>query len=435
MWQTPRMRRVVWMGVAGALAIVIAVSCGGDPGASVAPATSTTPPLDAAAPPPPAPRGDAETDAGPKPPPFHCTRKNESPRFRVEQVVGPEPNLFAPWAMVFLPNGDMLFTERGTCTEPTCSKAPYTPGRVRRIAGGKLLPDPVPGAPASVAGAQGGMLDLRLHPDFATNAWIYISYVAMIDGAAQPDVTTSRAVRVSRFTWNNGRLEDPRPIFAGELSHPIDDHFGGRMVFGADGKLYVTLGDRHLYFHPQDRKFLHGKVIRLEDDGAIPKDNPFVGQPDARPEVFTYGHRNGQGLAVQPVTGNLFQTEHGNEGGDEINLLRAGHNYGYPLHEHYETEPGMDPPVKEYTPSIAPSGAVFYNSNLFRGWCDSLFVAGLGSHSITRILFDGAKFVEDERILRHDMRIRSVTQSPEGYLYFCEDEIVTARIFRIVPDP
>lgn len=368
------------------------------------------------------------------PPPFHCTRTNDSPRYKIEEYVGRGANLYAPWGMAFLPDSgrgtELLFTERGSCGDETCET--YGPGRIRLVRGGVLRPEPVQGAAESLSGPQGGTLDIRVHPNFAVNSFVYVSYVDWIAGSFSGE-PMSRAVHVARYVWRNDRLEAGREIFGGVPSTHLDDHFGGRMVFGADGKLYLTLGDRHLYFHPQDPAFLNGKVLRLNDDGTVPSDNPFVGVPDARGEVFTRGHRNPQGLAVQPGTGALFATEHGNSGGDEINLLLPGHNYGYPLHEHQSTEPGMDLSLREYTPSIAPSGATFYNANTFPGWCDSLFVAGLVSRQLVRVLFQGSTFVEEE-FIPWEARVRDVVVGPDGYIYFSEDD-VPGRIMRIVPAP
>ena len=361
--------------------------------------------------------------------------------FRVVEVVD---GLVHPFAMVFTPEGDLLVTER--------------PGRLRIVRDGRLLPEPVAGIPAVMALGQGaksmngreqaGMRDVVLHPDFEANRLLYLSYT-------KPGADSLGNIAVARGRYENGRLTGVEEIFhANAFGNGSDrsSQWGGRMAFDHDGYLFVTLGDRQwpstgdLTRHPaQDLTNHNGTTIRLHDDGRVPSDNPFVGRPDARPEIWTWGHRNAQGLAVHPVTGAVWLNEHGPQGGDELNLIRPGRNYGWPvvgygvnyttgLAIHAGTRAdGMEPPVHVWVPSIGVSGMLFYTGDRFPQWKGSAFVASLRGQQLVRLVLDGDVVVHQETILRGIGRIRDVRQGPDGLIYLAMDG--DARGFDGAPTP
>jgi glucose/arabinose dehydrogenase len=316
-----------------------------------------------------------------------------------------------PWSIAFLPDGRMLVTERG--------------GRLLAVTPGGTV-TPVGGAPAVRARGQGGLLDVCLHPEFDRNRVLYLSYAA---ATAQ-----GTATRIARARLTPTGLAEVAPIFeAGPL---IDNgfHFGCRMAFGRDGKLYATTGDRMRWAEAaQDLADLRGKVVRLNDDGSVPADNPFVGREGARPEIFTFGHRNPQGLAIRPQTGEIWLHEHGPRGGDEVNLLLPGANYGWPKATHgvnysgsevspHRSLPGMEDPRWVWVPSIAPSGMAFCSSDVYAGWRGSLFVGALVAQSLVRLSFDGARVVAEEHLLGGELgRVRDVRQGRDGRLYLLTD--------------
>lgn len=320
-------------------------------------------------------------------------------------------NLQNPWSVAFLADGRMLVAERGgrlLAVTPTGTKTP------------------VGGTPAVWARGQGGLLDLCLHPDFERNRVLYLSYAATTPQGA--------ATRIARARLTPTGLADVAPIFeAGPL---IDNgfHFGCRMTFGRDGKLYATTGDRMRWAEAaQDPADLRGKVVRLNDDGSVPTDNPFVGRAGARPEIFTMGHRNPQGLVLRPETGEIWLHEHGPRGGDEVNLLLAGANYGWPKATHgvnysgseispHKSLPGMEDPRWVWVPSIAPSGMAFCTSDVYPGWRGSLFVGALVAQCLVRLSFEGAKLAAEERLLGGELgRVRDVRQGRDGRLYLLTD--------------
>jgi glucose/arabinose dehydrogenase len=350
-------------------------------------------------------------------------RRDTDPVFHSERVVG---GLSYPWALEQLPNGDWLITERGDFVT-------NTPGGVRIVRNGVLLPTPVRGAPAVVFGAQGGMLDLAVHPNFASNRYVYLSYVVS-QGGDPP----RRAPVVTRFTFENDELTAPKTIYAGMFLNDGDVHHGGRMVFGADGKLYLTLGDSGTFAGAQELDRLVGKTLRLNDDGSIPGDNPFVGRAGARPEVYTYGHRNPQGIAVQPGTGRIFNTEHGPTGCDEVNWLQPGKNYGWPDVTCDATAPGVEAPLVQFTPAEAPSGALFYTGVAFKEWCNDMFVAALAGQGVLRLRFNDTTFVRREKYahMEDNGRVRDVAMGRDGYIYFVEDVSSSLGFMkRLVPGP
>jgi len=324
------------------------------------------------------------------------------------RVVTVADGLQNPWGMQFLPGGDILLTER--------------PGRVRLIRDGDLLPDPVADLPEIGAGGQGGLLDILLHPDFGTNRFVYLSY-------AKPRADGERTTAVARGTWDGNRITGVREIFAAEAWSDRGAHFGGRMVIDADGYLFLALGDRGYMDEAQNLRNHIGTILRLHDDGRVPSDNPFVGRDDALPEIWTYGNRNGQGLAIHPETGEIWQNEHGPRGGDEINLVRPGVNYGWPvisyginydgsvLTEHTHMD-GMEQPVHHWTPSIATSGKAFYTGAAFPAWRGSMLVGGLAGTQIARVTLDGHVYVGEETLLEeYGERIRDVRDGPDGFIY------------------
>jgi glucose/arabinose dehydrogenase len=327
------------------------------------------------------------------------------------RVVTVVQGLEHPWALAFLPDGRMLVTER--------------PGRLRIVQDGKLLPQPVQGLPAIREHGQGGLLDVALHPKFAENGWIYLAYAGRGAGGYGTEVLRGRLA--------GSRLEDVKVIFRQEPKLSGGRHFGSRLVFDHQGLLYVTLGDRGEQERAQRLDQLPGKVVRLLDDGGIPHDNPFVGKAGARPEIFTYGNRNVQGAALHPVTGLVWTHEHGPQGGDEVNVLRPGVNYGWPVIT-YGVEyvigtrigegthkEGMAQPLWKWVPSIAPSGMAFYTGDRFPRWKGDLFVGALKDQMLVRLRLDGEKVVAEERLLRGIGRVRDVRQGPDGFLYLLTD--------------
>lgn len=333
------------------------------------------------------------------------------------RVVTVAEGLVHPWSIAFLPGGDMLITER--------------PGRLRVVRDGRLLPDPVAGVPEVFARGQGGLLDAVPHPDFATNRLLYLSY-------SKPLGDDESTTAVARGTLENDRLTGVEELF--EADSRGRGHYGSRIVFDGDGHIFVSIGDRQappqgdLEAHPaQDPSNHHGVVVRLREDGSVPGDNPFVGQLGARPEIWTYGHRNIQGMAMHPETGDLWANEHGPQGGDELNLLQRGMNYGWPvvgygvnyrsgttIHEGTVRE-GMESPVHVWVPSIATSGLMVYTGDRFPRWRGDLFVGGLAGEQIARLGLDDGAVTREESLLRDRGRVRDIRQGPDGYIYVAID--------------
>ncbi len=335
--------------------------------------------------------------------------------YRVVTVV---EGLVNPWAIAFLPGGEMLVTER--------------PGRLRSVRNGVLDPDPVAGVPAVFARGQGGLLDVVPHPAFATNRLLYLSYAKPVEGGGS---TTA----VARGRYENGRLTGVTDVFVAESRGA--GHYGCRLAFDRNGFLFITIGDRQappagdLEAHPaQDLSNHHGTVVRLHDDGRVPADNPLVGRAGARPEIWSYGHRNPQGLVVHPETGDVWATEHGPQGGDELNLILPGRNYGWPvigygvnygsgaaIHGGTHRE-GMEQPARIWVPSIATSGLVVYTGDRFPGWRGSLFSGGMAGEQLARLTLDGTRVTAEETLVGGVGRIRDVRQGPDGYLYLALDD-------------
>ncbi|HEX9580510.1 MAG TPA: PQQ-dependent sugar dehydrogenase [Gemmatimonadales bacterium] len=339
--------------------------------------------------------------------------------FHDYRIVTVAEGLIHPWSIAFLPGGDVLVTER--------------PGRLRVVRNGTLLADPVSGVPPVHAQGQGGLLDVVPHPNFATNRLLYLSYSKPY---ADGNGATTAVVR-GRF--ENDRLTGVEQIF--EAVSRGAGHYGSRLAFDRNGFLFITVGDRQVppaenqESHPaQDLSNHHGTINRIHDDGRVPDDNPFVGRAGARPEIWSYGHRNPQGLAIHPETGDVWATEHGPQGGDELNLIRPGLNYGWPvvgygvnyrsgatLHVGTHRE-GMEPPVHFWVPSIATSGLLVYTGDQFPGWKGNLLVGGMAGEQLARLTMDGQRVEIEETLVRRMGRVRDVRQGPDGYIYLAIDD-------------
>ena len=338
------------------------------------------------------------------------TIRSEEHSFTVTRVIS---GLAHPWAVAFLPDGRMLITERS--------------GRMRIAKDGKLEPEPVSGLPAVTPNGQGGLMDVALHPDYAKNSLVYWSF----SGRGPDGVGTE----VARGKLAGNRIEGAEVLFKQSPKGNTGRHFGSRLVFDRAGFLYLTLGDRGEQERAQKPDDHAGSVIRLHDDGKPPRDNPFVGKPGWKPEKYTLGNRNMQGAALHPVTGMLWTHEHGPQGGDEVNVIRAGVNYGWPVITYganYGTgtkigegthKPGMAQPLHRWAPSIAPSGMAFYAGERFPRWKGDLFVGALRDQLLVRLRLDGEKVVREERLLQGVLgRIRDVRAAPDGYIYLLTDE-------------
>ena len=346
-----------------------------------------------------------------------------------EDVVGVETvaqDLDHPWGLVILPDGRFVVTERS--------------GGVRLISKDGRTNQQLSGAPTVQAGGQGGMLDVTLDPGFAQNKTLYLSF-------SEPDEDRRTGTSVARARLDDTALalRDVRVIYRQEPKVRSGNHFGSRIVFRTDGTMFVTQGDRFSYREEaQDLKSGIGKVVRINSDGSIPRDNPFVGRSDARPEIWSYGHRNQQAAALHPETGQLWTVEHGAAGGDELNHPEAGKNYGWPVITYGrdyngrrigegQAKAGMEQPVYYWDPVIAPSGMTFYTGDRYRGWKGSALVGSLGYGALVRLTMANGVVTSEERHL-HELRerIRDVVQGPDGYVYLITDS-GNGRILRVVP--
>jgi glucose/arabinose dehydrogenase len=338
---------------------------------------------------------------------------------RVEIIAG---GLEHPWGLAFLPDGRMLVTER--------------PGRLRVLARDGTVSPPVTGVPKVYDSGQGGLLDVQLSPAFATDRLVYLSFAEPGAGGA------STAVARGRLNGAATALEKVEVIFSQQPKVPVGRHFGSRLGFARDGRLFVTTGDRGKESPAQDLSNHIGTILRLEPDGRVPPDNPFVGQTGARPEIWSYGHRNGQGAALHPETGALWQHEHGPRGGDEINIPKPGQNYGWPLVSwgtEYSGLPIPDPPTRpelasaayQWTPVIAASGMAFYTQDLFPSWRGNLLVGGLVAEGVVRLTLDGERVTGEER-LPLGARVRDVRVGPDGAVYVLTDDS-PGQVLRLSP--
>ncbi len=335
-------------------------------------------------------------------------------------------NLQNPWSLAFLPDNRMLVTER--------------PGRLRMVDAQGNLSEPIKGLPSIAARGQGGLLDVALDPNFAQNRLIYLSF-AEDRGEGRNGTSVAR----SRLSRDGSSLEDIEIIFRQEPSYAGTHHFGSRLVFSRDGNLFVTLGERNdLRDQAQNLGNHIGKIVRIKPTGGAVPDNPFVNREDARPEIWSYGHRNVQSATLHPATGDLWIVDHGARGGDEVNIPQKGKNYGWPVISygvHYSGQkigegtrkPGMEQPVYYWDPSIAPSGMTFYTGDKFPAWRGSILVGALAGRLVSRLETDGNRVTGEERMLQNlGERIRDVRQGPDGLIYLLTDSR-QGRILRMRP--
>ncbi|MHA4896654.1 PQQ-dependent sugar dehydrogenase [Pedobacter sp. PWIIR3] len=304
-------------------------------------------------------------------------------------------NLRVPWQIAFLPDKSMIFTERE--------------GRVRLYRNGKLVPKPAFTANDVVLRNKTGVLGLAVHPNFSINRYVYL--------ASNYQLGDRMKLRVVRFALKNDTLVEPLVILKDIPAN--QNHTGCRLVFAPDGKLYITTGDADQPMLAQDLKTYNGKILRFNDDGSIPSDNPFFKNDSARKEIWSYGHRNPQGLVFQKNTGLLFETEHGPTGGDEVNIITKGKNYGWPVIHHDDAKSGMEGPLAQYTPSIGPGEAMFYEGDKIPQLKGKLLVACLRGESILAITLQGTKITDQQVLMKQQYgRIRSLVTGPDGYIYF-----------------
>lgn len=348
--------------------------------------------------------------------------------FEVVTIAGGLQN---PWSVAFLPGGKMLLTER--------------PGRLRVLGADGTVSAPVAGLPAVDARGQGGLLDVALDPGFATNQTIYWSYAEPREGGVN-----NTAVARGRFVDGAApRVDGVQVIYhqAPSLNSPL--HFGSRLVFGRDGTLFITQGDRSITegrMQAQKMDSLIGKIVRINVDGSIPKDNPFVGRDGIRPEIWSSGHRNIQAAALNPATEELWEVEHGTRGGDEINVARKGKDYGWPtaaygieyrggpILEGKTAKEGTEQPAYYWDPVIGPSGMAFYTADLFPAWKGSLFIGGHATNDLVRLTLKGEKVVGEERLLKDlNQRLRDVRQGPDGALYILTDSNTDGKLMKLIP--
>ena len=344
---------------------------------------------------------------------------SEKQKFVVDTVA---TGLQSIWGLAFLPDGRVLLNEKA--------------GAIRVIQNGKLLPDQVTGVPAVYNNGQGGLLDIVLHPDYANNGWIYLSF-------AKPNASGSEGGTViARAKLQGNALVEWQQLFEATPLSSSGVHFGSRIVFDGKGYMFFSSGERGKKENAQDLSNHLGKILRLHDDGRVPADNPFVNTPGAKPEIWSYGHRNPQGLYYDAATGQLWDHEHGPKGGDELNLVEKGKNYGWPvisyginydgtiLTELKEKE-GMEQPVRYWVPSIAPCGLTMVTSDRYPGWKGNFLVGALAFQLVARVEVANQKFVKEERLLEKIGRVRAVVQSPDGYIYVTTEN--PGMVLRLVP--
>jgi glucose/arabinose dehydrogenase len=333
-------------------------------------------------------------------------------RYRVVPLAA---GLANPWSMTFLPNGDMLVTER--------------PGRLRIVRNGTLDPQPIGGVPTVWATGQGGLLEVLPHPSFNQNQLLYLTYSKP---CAQGGATTA----LFRGRFDGKAISDGKDLFVADNCNTGNPHFGSKLAFARDGSLYMTIGERGDRQRAQNLAIHGGKVLRLTAEGAAHPDNPFISTPGHKPEIFTYGNRNAQGLAVHPQTGAVWANEHGPQGGDELNILAAGKNYGWPVASYgreygpngalisvHPTKEGVEEPLLTWLPSIGISGMIFYTGDKFPQWTNHIFVGGLSGLSLHRVAFNdkGGLLGREALLSEVRQRIRDVRQGPDGFIYVAAD--------------
>jgi aldose sugar dehydrogenase len=368
------------------------------------------------------------------PPAVETSRQAETAVVNAVQPVTVLEGLEHPWGMVWLPDGSMLVTER--------------PGRLRRVQDGVLDPNPLEGLPDLLIFRQGGLLDIALHPQFESNRWVYFAYAH-----GSRDANRTRVAR-ARLDEDVRTLTDWTVIFETNRAKEDGQHFGSRLLWLPDNTLLVAIGDGGnppvqldgalIRNQAQNLQTHLGSIVRLNEDGSAPADNPFVGNPEADPLIWSYGHRNIQGLALDPVTGQVWATEHGSRGGDELNRMQAGENYGWPVVTHSEeysggpisperSRPGMVDPKVVWTPAIAPSGLAVYRGDRYPQWQGQLFAGGLVSQDIRRLEVDGEGNVVNQTPIAIGQRVRDVRQGPDGFLYVLTDD-PNGRLIRLEPE-
>lgn len=347
--------------------------------------------------------------------------ESESQRFFIDTVV---TGLEVPWGMAFLPNGDMLITERS--------------GKMYLFSNDKLS-SPIKGVPQVMALGQGGLLDIVLHPEYEQNGWIYFSYSAL--NTAGSGRTGNTAVMRARLKGN--QLIDQQIIYRGKPDTDKGLHFGSKIAFDGKGHIFFSNGERGQHFDfPQKLDNTNGKIHRLNDDGTVPADNPFVNTPGAVPSIYSYGHRNPQGLCFNPENGELWETEHGPRGGDEINIIKPGLNYGWPVVSYginYDgtvltpitEKEGLEPPIFYWTPSIAPCGMTFVTSDRYKDWKNNLLVGSLSFRYLERVVIKEHSVIHREKLLEGIGRVRNVVMSPDGFIYVSVE--TPGKILRLVP--
>jgi len=343
--------------------------------------------------------------------------QSEKLNYKVDTIA---TGLQNPWGLTFLPNNDLLVTERN--------------GEIRIIRDGKLLEYKINGVPEVYEKGQGGLFEILLHPNYESNGWLYISYAAPGKGGGN---TAIMRAKLGGFNLINKEV-----IFQAEPFLKGGNHFGGPMEFDKDGYLYFSVGERGKRANAQTLKNHSGKIHRLHDDGSIPDDNPFVNTSGAKPEIYTYGNRNPQGMAIHPETGDIWTHEHGPKGGDEINIIKAGTNYGWPEATYgknysgttitkFTSKKGMADPLHYWVPSIAPCGMSFVTGDRYNSWKGNLLIGSLKFRYVARLELDGEKVVHEEKLIENLGRVRAITQGPDGFIYVSTEG--PGMVVRLVP--
>lgn len=343
--------------------------------------------------------------------------ESQSQKFGVETITD---DLNNPWGIAFLPDGRILVTERA--------------GSIRIIKDGKLLEERISGVPKVYAQGQGGLLDIQLHPDYAKNGWIYLTYSKPGSGGA--------GTTLARTKLNGNAFTDFQELFSAQPFTNSGAHFGSRIAFDGKGYVFISSGERGTMENAQNLQNHLGKILRLHEDGKVPTDNPFINTQGAKPEIWSYGHRNPQGLIYDKENNLLIDHEHGPRGGDEINIVQKGKNYGWPVITYginYDGSPitkitskeGMEQPVWYYVPSIAPCGMAKVTSDKYPGWKGNLLIGALALQHISRVDIKGGKYVTHEKLLQDFARFRAIAQSPDGYIYAATES--PGKLIRLVP--
>ena len=343
--------------------------------------------------------------------------QSEKQKFGIETITD---DLSNPWGIAFLPDGRILVTERR--------------GDIRIIKDGKLLDEEVSGVPAVYASGQGGLLDIQLHPDYKNNGWIYLSYSKPGSGGG--------GTTIARAKINGNSLTDLQELFSAQPFSGSGVHFGSRIAFDGKGYMFFSSGERGTMSNAQTLTNHLGKILRLHDDGRVPSDNPFVNTAGAKPEIWSYGHRNPQGLIFDKETGTLYEHEHGPQGGDELNIVEKGKNYGWPAItfgdqygggtiSEFTSKPGMEQPVTYWKPSIAPCGLAKVTGDKYPGWKGNLLVGALAFQHVARVELSNNKYVKQEKLLDKKARVRAIALSPDGFIYVATES--PGMLLKLVP--